>query len=173
MLAEYIDPKYLKKDIISQMRTQYKKDKYVLIEDFLQKNVLNKAKKELKNTKFRKYFIPDEYSFSIGRIKLLDFLGSKAFSQYISAITGEKVAKPHLCRFGKGDYTVLKDKPMKKARFAVILNSWNQKWGGRIMRGKDVFVVPKENALLLAEGGHWFVQYVNHHAKNLYLASNF
>ena len=174
MLADFIDPIYLTKDIVMQIRAQYKKDKYILIEDFLQKNVLNKAKKELKQARFRKFYIPDEYSYSIARIKLNNFLSSKEFMQYLSIITGKNVdVKTQLYKFGKGDYTVLKDKRRIKGGFAVVLGQWNIKWGGKIMRGKDIFVAPKENTLILTEEGPWFVQYVNHHGKNLYLAGNY
>lgn len=174
-LADWINPAYLDKGVVEEMRAVFAKNKQLLLHDFLHKDAYKRAMRLAHSARFKRAYIPDQMScaFAMRQDTFLRFLASEPFSNYVALITGTPSGKQAFyTEFQKGDYTIIKDLPQKwKLLTHLFLSPWNVQWGGRIIfrddRGNHTYSPPTQNTLLLTDnrrGLRGYVEYVNHHA---------
>jgi len=157
------------KEMINQSARSFALSGNLQLLSFLSKKGLQQFKK----LKFKRQYIPKEYSCGIS--KAPSFANSKEFKKIICMLAGKPKISNLMCfSFENGDYTVLYD-ALKSGKGVVMLleiSDWKEAWGGytSYLRGNDeiVRVVPKKNALFLINtaGLRCFTKYVNHHAKH-------
>jgi hypothetical protein len=173
-LADWINPLYLDRATVDELRMVFAKEKQVLLQDFLRKDAYEKALKISRAAEFKRAFVPDEMScaFAMKTDEFLNFLASEKFLLYIELITGIKPGNiAFYTEFRTGDYAVLKDLPQNwKLVTHFFLSQWNEAWGGRLIfrdsKGNHNYSSPMANALLLTQNTklRGYVEYVNHHA---------
>ncbi|HSU73202.1 MAG TPA: hypothetical protein VLJ21_05125 [Candidatus Binatia bacterium] len=174
-LADWINPAYLDRGTVDELRAVFEKEKQILLKDFLRKDAYELAMKLARAAKFKRVFIPDQMScaFAMKPDALLAFLVSEKFALYIEMITGVKPGhKAFYTEFRAGDYAVIKDLPQDWKLVAhLTLSPWDESWGGRMIfrdaQGNHLSSCPQANALLLTQNQkklRGYVEYVNHHA---------
>jgi|GEM_PF-6909745 len=182
-LADWINPLYLDRGVVDELRLRFLKEKQILLQDFLRKDAYLKALKLANAAAFKRERIPDQMScgFAMSQDALLRFLSSELFSRYVELITGIRSGKnAFYIEFAAGDYTIIKDLPQSwKLATHLFITPWNDDWGGRLVfrdaNGSNTFAAPLANALLLTKnrtGMRGYVEYVNHHARGRSITAN-
>lgn len=128
----------------------------------------SKGLEHFKHSRFKRVFIPEEYSHSVAKAPAI-----KGLQSILQKLTGKKFTFSVL-KFEHGDYTVLYDalKPAKGVAVILDLADFDESWGGYTSFMKDseeLFrVVAKQNSLTLVNqsGLKSFTKYVNHHAQH-------
>jgi len=185
---EDINPLYLKKDIIDQIKNSYiESDPHIInLPNFLSINSYESLLNNLDRMTPAHKKIADRFSYSEHDIDI-NLLKDKAFLSWISEITRKKAKNVNYrcLRFGHKDYTLLHDSEAIGDRlefFILIMKRWDTKWGGHtvyVAHDQQPILFPLEgnsfNLIQKTKNRHKFIQYINHHSgkENLYIIEGF
>lgn len=173
MNSYYLDKENLK--IISQ---EFKKTGLVRLDGFIEENLYENLKREIKNNKFVQDKIPDSHSFAESKNSPLtsQILATQEIKYIIENITNSKVKSVEVTtkKFRHRDYTIIKDEQQKKELEFIffICESWDPNWGGNkvYVKGEHSLVFPpRGNSFVLTQKSKDtkdFLQYINHLAEN-------
>ena len=176
-----INPTYLAKDTMKQVRSMFLQDPQlpsVQLQQSLGPSSYAALKEEILSLPYKKECDPLLHSFKSAKPpkRLLALLQSNELFSFLAAVTGEDVLSlsPSVLCIGWKDYTLINDKAVEKPGIDVILDfsdDWDDAWGGSIVyapgTGDVTRIAPSGNTLIIVErksGVNRFVQYINHHA---------
>lgn len=171
---------YLDKNNLKEIEREFSKAKMVRLDGFIEENLYEKLKKEVKKSLAHEKKIPDKFSFSSLEISRLtkQILDSEEMNYILENITCEKIksVKIEARKFSHKDYTLLHDSEESSNSqiefFLFISESWNPSWGGNkvyLKKGKSFIFPPRGNSLIIVKKDRQtnsFVQYINHLAGN-------
>jgi len=176
-----INPIYLGQEAIKKIQDELAQEfPGIILFDFLSEDHYLELEKAVIRSAYSKQCIPNKFSYGKANIpkKVLHFLHSKEFLEFISRVLGEEITQFESAGcycFGWKDYTLLHDDLLLDEGVDIILDftpEWNAQVGGSTVYthpGKEsISLAPSFNSLLLVKRSkalQRYVEYVNHHAE--------
>ena len=169
---------YLKEKILEEIKKEFKKNKIIKLENFLESGVYKIVDLEARKINLNHVKIPDKFSFSFGKPpeKIKEIFLSGEMKKTIKKLTNKKINKIRIKKFSHKDYTLIHDssKNSKKIKiFFFICDTWNPDHGGNFVFTKSdrktFYITPHPNSLcIINKQKEWkdFVQYINHLSQN-------
>ncbi|GEM_PF-2808571 len=182
LLKKWLNPVYLKEDLVQQFHQFYLKNKeelqFMQWTDFLKPEKAKTVAEQLKKGHYMRKYRPDMYKYKESKPykavdPLLNLLKSEALKKYMKAVFEQeyKQQQMELRCFAQGDYTLLHDAEETFEGFLLIYDSgteWQQEYGGYdvvIRPKKDPLIIPPTpNTLAIIKSTketRWFTKYVN------------
>eukprot|EP00941_MAST-03F_sp_MAST-3F-sp1_P004599 g4599.t1 len=177
-LSQYINPIYLDKENISNIRDGFVKHSSHMLRDFLRKDKLDNLVEKIRgSTDFERVAFPQHQWYY--RTKLEEwkrFFLSKEFGKWLESVTTLKIEKgsSEARKFKKGNYTLIDDEDFNnQTTLDVVLNlsegEWGENTGGfmtYLAEEEELLTVPCDeiNSLCIVlrdEGVGRFVKYLN------------
>ncbi|MEK6760347.1 MAG: hypothetical protein AABX93_00300 [Nanoarchaeota archaeon] len=162
---------YLNQDAIRGIKKELDTKKFVMLDEFFNKNFYSSLNKEISNGKFSKREIFDRYSFfETSNKKFENFFIAPQFVEFLEEILGTKIKTINFSarKFQHGNYTLLHDSEKSDGKIEFIFfmtNSWDEKFGGSVFypgKREPLIVNPMKNRFFIFKGkSRKFVKYVN------------
>ncbi|KAI9472834.1 putative component of NuA3 histone acetyltransferase complex [Coemansia sp. RSA 989] len=187
-LSKWINPDYLQADTQSRIQEAFLEQSSMELCGFICPQAFSTIESELNDSMWvqahergpahlRSYLELDPDAAPT-LSKLLEFLRSKAFAEFLTASTSLELSQvsQQVRRFDRGHYTLIHDQALEPLGLDVVLSlapgKWDDGWGGTMhyIADKDELlqISPKANSLSLVmrdEGTLRFVKYLNHTAE--------
>ena len=176
---------YLDNNISSQMKSYFKENLCISLQDFFKIDVKNLYKK-ISKLKFKQEIILDEYSKEIFKNRVedkdiksfIEFLKSKDFTSFLQKLTNKKLKLQilEIQKFKHKDYIIIKDKKKLKDKIIVIFDltkKWKDDFGGTqtytTQKEEKLYLKPSFNILTIIKekkNFNTYLKYINVNSKN-------
>ncbi|MDO8661589.1 MAG: hypothetical protein Q7K43_06890, partial [Candidatus Woesearchaeota archaeon] len=163
------------------IHTAFKNQQLVQLQDFFAKKTYKQMVVQVNSANWKELYEPDKFKCDFAQVPepVWKIFFSLEFRTLVQQLTGTTLKKKPVCvltSFGKGQYTLLHDKPQHTSGIWFgfeLTQTWKNSWGGFssiTKKGKEIGrILPVRNSLTLVQLSKqtsMFVKYLNHSAKN-------